>query len=507
MSTNIDYGKINQHLPETLRLLVSQRNRVTKSVEYDYLRLHNADDQLAILNNYNAFEIATGFSQAIHYTNLMTGTAPRLKNILRDKICSRVMIEGEDTSIGKLKAKYSEARLTKDLKIAFDNSISTGRGVIVLYNIGEKIAVKHFNVFRSKFKYDYTGEIIQADLFMQVKSVNAFENLTVIERRYYNNKGTPCQKYVLTKVKWQQDGDLKSNIYEFDKDTLSDDIQKLFEGIVFNKEIELVGYSDLGVYLIENDISNPKYPYSKIPQSQFVDVQDLLVEREQSETFKVVDKHLGRGRVIKPTFMKTGFKGSSIGGNSANMTFNPMMYPMYGGDDQTIFTQYEATSMNENRPESIQFDLRSEQWRADINGLIGDICAVFGLTVLDFDPRLLVAGQRTDDEINAMTDITRATVNDKRDINEESINRFINQVATLSGATTPVFIRWSMQSILNPLKNSQLIQQQLQNGTISRKTAIKRENPDYTENEINEELERINSEQKTNDYNQAFNEF
>ena len=93
------------------------------------------------------------------------------------------------------------------------------------------------------------------------------------------------------------------------------------------------------------------------------------------------------------------------------------------------------------------------------------------------------------------------------DIYEESINRFINQVATLSGATTPVFIRWSMQSILNPLKNSQLIQQQLQNGTISRKTAIKRENPDYTENEINEELERINVEQKTNDYNQAFNEF
>ena len=122
--TNIDYGKINQHLPETLRLLVSQKNRVTKSVEYDYLRLQNADEQLAILNNYNAFEIATGFSQAIHYTNLMTGTAPRLKNILRDKICSRVMIEGEDTSIGKLKEKYSEARLTKDLKIAFDNSIS-----------------------------------------------------------------------------------------------------------------------------------------------------------------------------------------------------------------------------------------------------------------------------------------------------------------------------------------------------------------------------------------------
>ena len=506
MSTNIDYEKMNQHLPDTLRKLVSQRNRVTKSVEYNYLRLQNADEQLAILNNYNAFEIATGFSQQIHYTNLMTGTAPRLKNILRDKICSRVMIEGEDTSIGKLKEKYNEARLTKDLKKAFDNAISTGRGVIALYHIKDKIGIKHFNVFRTRFKYNHLGEIIQADLFMQVKETSAFENLTVIERRYYNGKGIPCQKYVLAKTHWQKEGDLKSDIVEFDKDTLTDDIQKLFEGIIFNKEIELVGYDDLGVYLIENAINNDKYPYSTIPPSQFVDVQDLLVEREQSETFKVVDKHLGRGRIIKPSFMKTGFNGGGIGGNSANMTFNPMLFST-SSDDPTIFTQYEAISMEENRPESIQFDLRAEQWRTDINGLVGDICAVFGLTVLDFDPRLLVAGQRTDDEINAMNDITRATVNDKRDINEDTINKFINQVAKLSGAITPVFIRWSMQSILNPLKNSQLIQSQLANGTISKRTAIKRENPDYTDKEIDEELERINNDTKVNDYNQAFNEF
>ena len=97
--TNIDYEKLNQNLPETLRLLVGQRNRVTKSVEYNYLRLQPPQEQLAVLNNYNAYEIATGFSQAVHYTNLMTGTAPRLKNILRNKICSRVMVEGDDSTL------------------------------------------------------------------------------------------------------------------------------------------------------------------------------------------------------------------------------------------------------------------------------------------------------------------------------------------------------------------------------------------------------------------------
>lgn len=502
--SNIEYEKLNQHLPETLRNLVGQRNRVTKSVEFSYLRLQNANQQLAVLNNYNAYEIATGFSQQVHYTNLMTGTAPRLKDILRDKICSRVMLEGDDDSLGLLKTSYSEARLTKDLKKAYDNAISTGRGVMVLDYINNKIKVRHFNLFRTKFKYDLAGDITQADLFIQTKDISAFENFTIIERRYYNSKGVACQKYILTKVSWDRDGDLNSRVVEFSKDDLSDELKKQFEGITFNREVELVGYNDLGVYLIDNTISNDKYPYSTIPQSQFVDVQDLLVEREQSETFKVVDKHLGRGRIIKPNIMKTGFDAGSFGGSISAMTFNPTGMR---NNDQTIFTQYESMTMDDCKPQSIQFDLRSEQWRSDINGLVGDICAVFGLTVLDFDPRLLVAGQRTDDEINAMNDITRATVNNKRDINEETINTFINQVATLVGATTPVFIRWSMQSILNPLRNSQLIQSQLANGTISQRTAIKRENPDYTEKEIDEEIERINNERQRNDYNQAFNEF
>lgn len=501
---NLDYNKVNQHLPETLRLLVGNRNRVTKSVEFDYLRLHNPDEQLAVLNNYNAFEIATGFSQEIHYSNLMTGTAPRLKSILRDKICSRVMVEGDDNTLGLIKTKYSEARLTKDLKKAYDNAISTGRGVMVLDYIKDKISIRHFNCFRSKFQYDYAGNIIQADLFVRIKQTSAFDNLTIIERRYYNRDNKPVQKYVLVKVSWDKESKLESKIFELDNDHLTDEIKAMFKGVTFNREVELIGYEDLGVYLIENDITNAKYPYSTIPQSQFVDVQDLLVEREHSETYKVVDKHLGRGRVIKPSFMKTGFDGNTFGGNMNNMTYMPTTTAQ---GDQTIFTQYESLSMDDCRPQSVQFDLRAEQWRTDINGLIGDICAIFGLTVLDFDPRLLVAGQRTDDEINAMNDITRATVNDKRDINEETINTFINQIATLVGATTPVFIRWSMQSIMNPLRNSQLVSQQLANGTISQRTAIKRENPDYTDKEIEEEIERINNERKRNDYNQAFNEF
>ena len=255
----IDYEKMNQYLPETLRLLVGQKNRVTKSVDYSYLRLQPPSDQLAVLNNYNAYEIATGFSQSIHYSNLMTGTAPRLKSILCSKICSRVMFEGDDASLGLLKTAYNEARLTKDLKKAYSNAIATGRGVLVLDYINEKIKVRHFNLFRTSFKYDSAGDMVEANLFVQIKDVSAFDNLSVVEKRYYNRDGMPCQKYTLSKVSWNKENELDSKIEELGNDRLTDAIKNLFKGITFNREIELVGYNDLGVYLIDNDINNDKY--------------------------------------------------------------------------------------------------------------------------------------------------------------------------------------------------------------------------------------------------------
>ena len=58
-----------------------------------------------------------------------------------------------------------------------------------------------------------------------------------------------------------------------------------------------------------------------------------------------------------------------------------------------------------------------------------------------------------------------------------------------------------MQSILNPLRNSQLISSQLANGTISQRTAIKRENPDYTDKEIEEFKSRAVFVETINNFN------
>nr|DAO85738.1 MAG TPA: portal protein [Caudoviricetes sp.] len=497
---NFDYEKENIRLPLTLRKVLGVSNRVTKQNQFVFLRLFSNTEQRAILNNLNASEIATGFVPHIHYSNLMTGLAPNLVKILVRKIAGRVFIEGDDEETKQVKLQFSEAYLTKVLKKAFTYSIGTGRATLVVdWNAeSKKVRIRDFDLYRSKLKYNEKEELIQADLFLNDFATEVMQAYIVIERRYYNQSQLPCQKIVVAKCIWDKEQDLKTTIIEYaDKGQVPEQVRRQFANIQFYQEIELEGYTDLGVYPIDNTVTNGMYPYSNIPESQFLTIQDMLIENDITRTNKNVDQEFGRSRLLIPEFMSSA--APVQGANNNIISHLGSSYAMgYGQAKDPVMTRYPTRSMEESKPTAVQFDLRTEQWRADIGGVIGDICSAFGISVLDYDPRLLQMGQRTDDEINAMTDITRATVEDKREIAEESINSMLRLISSLYGLDKPLFLRWSMRTILNPTKNSNLISTQLANGTISLETAVRRENPDYTDAEIKEELERIKNDNKSN---------
>ena len=57
------------------------------------------------------------------------------------------------------------------------------------------------------------------------------------------------------------------------------------------------------------------------------------------------------------------------------------------------------------------------------------------------------------------------------------------------------------------IKNIDLIIKQLQNGLISRKEAIRRANPDLTDNEVEQIYKAVQSEVQAQDINSTFNSF
>ena len=500
----------NQFLPLPTRQWLQTPNRVSAYRSFDFLRIFDGFDLMAVLNNRYASEIASGYTLT-NVSNLMSGVAPRMQQILVSKIVNKVDFIGFE-ECETLKTMLDKEYLTIKLKKAYNNAIRTGRDLSVIYPkikydelgnpIKKEITIQNVDCFRHILRMD-DENIADVMILLNQCQLRATSYYNIFEHRFYNKDGKPMIEYLLGTMEWNNDSydSTKKRILSKEEfknitDGLTDEtLKQELSKYKFYNPIELP-FDNLGCYPVVNTEYNSKYPMTNIPESRFVNVQDKIMEIETSNTYKEVDKEIGRGRVVVPSSFSFAGMGV-VGGDSSNLSAaaqkafdNPL--------DPTVFVKYQTNNMQDSTPQGIQFNLRSEEWRTSINGEIGDVCAAFGISVLDYDPRLLQSGQRTDDEINAMTDITFDTVSSLRTMNEYQINKMLNTIAVYAGEKTPVAIKWNLSSIINPSKNQALIGQQLQNGTISRKEAVKRSNPDYTENEVEEELKKIESERAMN---------
>ena len=493
---NLDYEK-NMAIGETLRTYIAMPNRVTKHDQKDYLKLSSDIELAALNNNLKASEVATGFINGVHFQNVMSGLAPTLLDRLVDKITSKVYIEEAEENNNQLKEKFSNNKLNVILKKSFTLSLSTGRAVNVVDKYNDEVFVRTFDLFRSKL-IKVNDKITEAFLYLDINKVKAMDAYFLVEHRYFNNRNIACKKYELVYARWEKEKSAANDLISYDDvEKIPNAIRQKYESMGFKllKEYQLEGFDNtLGVFPINNTAINILYPYVDIPLSQFQFIQDLFIEYDTTRTFKEIDKHFGRGRIVRPEHMQSF--GSAAIGNVKNIANINLPFNKSVNSDDLLYTTYPSTHIEENKPMSIQFDLRTEQWRNEISGLVGDICSAFGLSIVDYDPRLLQTGQRTDDEINAMTDITRSTVENKRELATESINEMLKLIAKLYGIGDSVFIRWSLSSIINPTKNNALISSQLQNGTISHEEAVKRSNPDYTSKELEEELQKIKNDKE-----------
>jgi hypothetical protein len=173
-----------------------------------------------------------------------------------------------------------------------------------------------------------------------------------------------------------------------------------------------------------------------------------------------------------------------------------------------VIQKYPTRSMEDSKPQNVQFDIRPDQWALSINGDICRLCALVGIGVIDYDSRLLGgSSQRTDDEINAMTDITRQTVEAARNLNEPEINKMLACLCGIYGLEKPLKIRWSMSTIINPSKNALRVTQLYNAQLISKKQALRELYPDLMEEEIDQIYNEIKEETSYNPEKEIINDY
>ena len=507
--TILDYDKTNKYLPETLRQFVGANNRVAVQ-DFDlFYSMYEGIEQLAVFNNKQAAEFASGFTK-LNYVYLRSGVAPRLLDIFVSKSVGRVWYQCDKDNEASFNAKLDRDYFSDCIYKGTEEAASTGRSIMVLYGNKENVDIASYNLFRHRVIYDSRRNIVEAFIYIvNTKIATDIQNV-ICEHRFYREtknketgkvERTPYQEFIVYSIQTNTNGNTK-NITKVEDMQLSKEILDKYPDIKFNVAKKL-DFPSIGVYDLRYTSTNKKFYDSDIPEAMFSDALDNAVTIDTSITGKEVEKEVGRGQILLPEFeqgdMNQFITQAEAGGR--------MMRSLQVTYKEAIYKKYPSRSMEDSKPQNVQFDIRSEQWNTQIDNDIARLCENVGIGIIDYCPRLLGGNERTDDEINAMTDITANTVQAYRNLNQRKINQMLTDIATTFGFSYEVSIRWSMASILNPTKNTALVTQQLAAGLISRKEALRRVNPDLNSKEIEDLYSEIMAERGAEATENAFNKF
>ena len=507
----IDYDKTNRFLPESLRNFVGATNRITRQEFLEFVSMYSGVELLAMMNNLVAAEYASGYTR-FNLTYMRSGIPPKLEDILVSKIVGKVSYQTKNDE-STMNAKFDSFYFTTMLQKAFEQAASTGRCAMVVYgnSDNQEAHLECYNLFKHRVVHGSKNEIIEASIYMnRIDGLTAGYEYVVEEHRFYKSTKlddgtityTPMQEFVVNRSHYEKESKEDATVERLE--LVPEEIQKQFPDIKFNVARKLKGFNSIGVFEIDWTLTNRKFPDLRIPEAMFVDAVDNCLMLETSITDREVEKEIGRAQILIPEFGKGTQVGQYMTQNDAGSRMLRSVPTTYRNP---VIMPYPSMKMEDNKPTNIQFDIRADQWETSINGDVARLCACVGISVLDYDPRLLQHGERTDDEINAMTDITANTVIQKRNINTYEINKCLECIGGILGIENPIAIRWSMASIINPTKNANLVKTLFESGFISRKEAIKRVNPDLNDNEIDEMIKAIDSEQDSRAVPVAFNNF
>lgn len=485
-----------EYLPLSFRRILKEMPEFAYPDEF-FLNLIPRKNKVAVMNNFMANEWASGYVPRIHRFNLNTKTIPTISKKLVSKIIGNIRVEGEnDIDISNIKNSiidFNNKMIELETHV-LDRGEAVATTNLIDFEGQNKVALIIYPLGRYELKYDAMGNIYEAFLYKQIfsESNDRFTNYLLVEHRFYkirNDVKIPFLEYILIKNTWNNSKFEGLKQYRLFKKDVPEFIKEKIEDIEFDSPKEI---SDFGCFRFKNTITNKLAPYSDIGESQFIDIFSLMTSLDTAFTYQNFDRYIGRGRVLIP---QNG--GEAINGILKNKMEKKKQIPIL--TDFSFMTPYEDnTDPNKTGRapvEAIQFNLRQQEWQLAIAELEAKICVRCGLSIMDFDPTLIGGVQRTATEINYLTDITANTVKEKRSLLKENLDKLVESCARILNIdVTKIFVVFDATTIIDKIQNQAMILQQYQSGLISIDTAIKQLHPDWKQEEIEAELDRINLE-------------
>ncbi len=523
----------NPYLPTNFRAHCGDGTQTNYADLDTYILLYPPLEQQALYHNIKSAKWSLGFVPEVHNLFLSSGIGAEAVNILADKIVpSKVKIGGTNPQIEEINEKF-DRHLTKSIKKLVKQVIRYGSALarICRNPISNKYYIDSLPIGRFTVVCDESGRVVESTAFLDSKELdnNRHEKFVLVEKRYFKNKNG-------RKVACSYNGIIKmiSNSLVFDKtsvrnveytkDNLDDGtlarFQEIYSDYELYKEVELGYDNHLGVELFNYTEDNVKFPSCWFGQAMLSDVFDLLYAYDHAFTAKENDKYLGRGRALVPmqfrndnnlainresivkgpssmhSFRAPGDSEDGIPGEVRRASYKNKTPEL----DKTFYDQINGKDGQGINPTSVQFNLRTLEWREELNGTLGDIASRIGISAVDLDTRMNGSSQRTATEVNRDSDKTIATAQAKKELLTPGLNELLTTLVKSLGGEyrdIDVFIEWPKVGLANPQVQTQIVGEQYNNHLLSRETAIKRLNPEWTDKEVKEELERIKEEEES----------
>ncbi len=504
-------------LPTNFKRYIGDYSPIIQNIE-EYLPLYKYPDRYAVENNLRAARWGMSRNEVVHAGMLSSAVGKRLVKILVSKIIGPgIFLNGNDQAKAGFFKVINESKLTRTLSKAFTGSVLRGSSLIKLDYVNKKVACNIVQLGRYQITKGFDEEIEKVRIFTSMfLGEDKMSGHVVVEERFYKTVTEGVQQvtypygiYRVSKCLWKEKQTIESYIKN---DEVPDAITEWCESrnISINKEVRLP-FSNIGVFQIDNTWTNTDFDSSLFGESSFLGLGDLFYSLDHSLTSKENDKYIGRGRVIVPKPLQAGIGNiQSVNKiiNGIGTSMNPVSQGVRAPLDQTFYNEIPSTldPTKAMQPESIQFDLRTNDWISTKGDEVCDICNRVGISPESFDPRLTPEGYKNIEQISAENDITRSTIEDKRKIATTPINEMLFTICDFLGISA-LSIEWSQVGLSNYSLLHRTVVEEYNAGLISQESALKRLHPEWTDEQVKNEMELIKSENKGIDSQDIFNRF
>ena len=383
------------------------------------------------------------------------------------------------------------------IKRAIKDAFAGGFSLLKLNKANGKLWLDALRADRFYLDKTGTGEVRKAvcllsfyDSITPSKS-GATKKYCLIEERRYEKIGLFGEEVPVVEYKMYDSSvqiqylDIRDNFVKWED--LPKNVREAFKAeydFALNRPQAMNGFSDLGCYLLlgSDDISN--VPQIGLGESLLANILTYLYEYDFYNTCFNTDMYLARGRVLVPKAMQSPQARAGV---------------RDAGLDDFLYTKVEMMNTDEQKPEAIQFALRSAEWKEARNMLIECMATSIGISVSTLASYLNDASNRTAREVSAEENATTLFVENARRRFETPINALLRTVLRFYGYADDIEVRWSRSGMTNITVLVDTLSRAVDAGLISQKKAHHAFNYDDDEEQNEEDFKLVEQEREGRD--------